>query len=113
MAHSVRRHLRVETEEYDAAIRRFIPGYDEMLSEAAAAVATVAPARVIDLGAGTGALSADEKRAWQHFEEWSAEDTYLPLEEELAALVRLGFEARCIWQDGPMGVVVARRPPHG
>ena len=38
-SHSVRRHLRVDIEEYDASIRRFIPGYETMLGEAAAAVA--------------------------------------------------------------------------
>jgi predicted RNA methylase len=39
------------------AIRRFIPGYDAMLATAADAVAAVAPELVVDLGAGTGALS--------------------------------------------------------
>jgi tRNA (cmo5U34)-methyltransferase len=58
MSHSVRRHLRVDIGEYDASIRRFIPGYETMLAEAAAAVAAVRPALVLDLGAGTGALSA-------------------------------------------------------
>ena len=57
MAHSVRRHLRLEIAEYDATIRRFIPGYEEMLSVAASAVASVDPALVVDLGAGTGGLS--------------------------------------------------------
>jgi len=57
MSHSVRRHLRVAIEEYDASIRRFIPGYEDMIAAAAAAVAAVRPALVLDLGAGTGALS--------------------------------------------------------
>ncbi len=57
MTHSVRRHLRVAVEEYDASIRRFIPGYEAMLRETAGAVAAVRPALVLDLGAGTGALS--------------------------------------------------------
>ncbi|NJD18393.1 MAG: class I SAM-dependent methyltransferase [Gemmatimonadetes bacterium] len=57
MTHSVRRHLRVDIAEYDASIRQFIPGYEMMLREAAAAVASVRPALVLDLGAGTGALS--------------------------------------------------------
>ncbi|MCG6988026.1 MAG: class I SAM-dependent methyltransferase [Gemmatimonadetes bacterium] len=57
LSHSVRRHLRVDIVGYDAAIRQFIPGYDTMLVRAAAAVASVAPALVLDLGAGTGALS--------------------------------------------------------
>ena len=57
MSHSVRRHLRLEIEEYDLAIRRFIPGYDTMLSVAADAVASAYPSIAVDLGAGTGALS--------------------------------------------------------
>ncbi|MEE2637025.1 MAG: class I SAM-dependent methyltransferase [Acidobacteriota bacterium] len=224
MAHSVRRHLRLSVEEYDEQIRRFIPGYEEMLGVAADAVAAIAPTLVVDLGAGTGSLSeavlrrverttvqlldvdpemleqarhrlgrwgqraefllrsydgplpscdacaaslslhhiptieakaslysrvfaavrpggvfvnadanmptsrsereciyrywADhmvacgipEARAWQHFDEWADEDTYLPLETELTALARAGFEAECVWNDGPQGVVLARRP---
>jgi tRNA (cmo5U34)-methyltransferase len=224
MSHSVRRHLRVDVEEYDASIRRFIPGYETMLGEAAAAVAAVRPAVVLDLGAGTGALAdailahpevgvvelldvdeemlararerlagrgararftvrsfhdplpecdavaaslalhhvrtleekaalfervfgalrpggvfvnADvtmpaeepargeswrawaahlvasgigEARAWEHFAEWADEDTYLPLEAELAALEAAGFSARCMWQDRVSTVVVARKP---
>ncbi|MEZ4588467.1 MAG: class I SAM-dependent methyltransferase [Gemmatimonadales bacterium] len=58
MSHSVSRHLRIEIEAYDQTIRRFIPGYDEMLAEAVRAIgAARPPARVIDLGAGTGSLS--------------------------------------------------------
>lgn len=57
MSHSVRHHLRVDVGEYDASIRRFIPGYETMLREAAAAVTAVRPALVLDLGAGTGALA--------------------------------------------------------
>ncbi len=58
MAHSVRRHLRVDVDAYDAIIRDFIPRYEEMLSQAAAQVAATAPGVVLDLGAGTGGLSA-------------------------------------------------------
>jgi SAM-dependent methyltransferase len=57
MTHSVRRHLRLDVDEYDATIRRFIPGYETMLSVAADAVAAARPAHVVDLGAGTGGLS--------------------------------------------------------
>ena len=57
MAHSVRRHLRVQIDDYDASIRRFIPGYESMLGVAAEAVASASPMRVLDLGAGTGALA--------------------------------------------------------
>jgi tRNA (cmo5U34)-methyltransferase len=223
MSHSVRRHLRVDVEEYDASIRRFIPGYEDMLREAASAVAAARPELVLDLGAGTGALSAallsrsevggvelvdvdaemldrarerlagfgararfalrsfhdplpacdavaaslalhhvrtldektalfarvfaalrpggvfvnadvtlpaadpargeawrawaahlvasgiEEPRAWAHFEEWADEDTYFPLEDEVAALEREGFDARCTWRDRVSTVVVARK----
>ena len=57
MSHSVRRHLRVEVDAYDEVIRRFIPGYETLLVTAARAVASVCPGLVLDLGAGTGALS--------------------------------------------------------
>ncbi|MDH5588927.1 MAG: class I SAM-dependent methyltransferase [Gemmatimonadota bacterium] len=58
MSHSVRSHLRVDTEAYDHAIRRFIPGYEEMITTAAGIAGAGEPALVLDLGAGTGALSA-------------------------------------------------------
>ena len=61
--HSVRRHLRVEVDAYDEAIRRFIPGYEAMLEAAAAEIARVAPKRVLDLGGGTGALAEAILRA--------------------------------------------------
>ena len=57
-SHSVRQHLRVDIDAYDEAIRRFIPGYESMLSAAATVVASISPDLVLDLGAGTGALSA-------------------------------------------------------
>ena len=220
--HSVRRHLRVETAAYDAVIRRFIPGYEAMIEVVAGALAASGPDEVIDLGAGTGALSEailahggaqtvelidvdaemleqarrrlerfgarvrvremsflaplpgcdgaaaslalhhipamdekralyrriraairpggvfvngdatmpadpagreatyrawaehmmacgiDEARAFEHFEEWADEDTYFPLDEELAAMRAAGFDAECIWQEGAIAVVVGR-----
>lgn len=224
MSHSVRSHLSLEIEEYDATIRRWIPGYERMLAVAAAAVAARRPARVVDLGSGTGALSeailaheevehvelldvdpemmarardrldrfgarvsftlrsfdepfepcdaftaslslhhiptieekgrlferafealrpggllvnadccmpedetertalyrhwADhqvsqgipDEQAHENFASWAAEDTYLPLEAELAALRAVGFVAERVWNDGPIGVVVAEKP---
>lgn len=223
MSHSVRRHLRLEIDDYDETIRRFIPGYETMLTVAADAVASVRPDHVVDLGAGTGGLSealleheevgvvelldvdaemmdqararltgfgertrftlrsydepfeecdafaaslslhhiptldakaalftrvfealrpggvlvnadvnmptdpderdrlyrhwADhqvasgisEDRAWANFEEWADEDTYLPLADELEALADIGFHGERVWNDGPVGVVVARK----
>jgi tRNA (cmo5U34)-methyltransferase len=50
-------HLGIKLTEYDSRIRTFIPHYEEMLDAAAAAI----PARartIVDLGIGTGALSA-------------------------------------------------------
>ena len=51
------RHLRIANDTYDKAIRRFIPGYAEMIARAAKAVASVRPALVTDLGSGTGSLA--------------------------------------------------------
>jgi len=224
MSHSVRKHLDLEIDEYDAAIRRWIPGYEHMLDVAAQSIADVEPDRVVDLGCGTGALSEsilhheavtsvevldvdpemmerartrlgrfgdrvvyslrsfnepftscdafaaslslhhiptieaktalferafqalrpggvlvnadccmpaveaaraplykhwaehqvrhgiDVEEAFENFRAWADEDTYLPLVEELAALRSAGFEAERVWNDGPIGVVVARKP---
>jgi tRNA (cmo5U34)-methyltransferase len=58
--HSVKRHLDVDAGAYDVEIRRFIPHYDDMLATAVELLAALAAptARVLDLGGGTGALSA-------------------------------------------------------
>jgi tRNA (cmo5U34)-methyltransferase len=60
VAHSVKRHLDVDADAYDVEIRRFIPQYDEMLATGVELLAALAPPRahVLDLGGGTGALSA-------------------------------------------------------
>lgn len=54
---SVATHLGIDLEEYDARIRTFIPDYEEMLGIAAAAVDPTSRV-IVDLGIGTGALSA-------------------------------------------------------
>ena len=227
MSHSVRRHLHLEIDEYDEIIRQFIPGYDRMLEEVARAVALSGPERVLDLGAGTGALSEailrsckesvvelvdvddemlarartrlqrfgerirlrrqsfydtlpccdavvaslalhhvpaldakarlfgrihealapggvfvngdatmpddaarraedyavwaahmvsrgiPEERAYRHFAEWSDEDTYFPLEQELEAMTCAGFDARCVWSRIPISVLVGRKRSDG
>lgn len=224
MSHSVRKHLNLDIDVYDEAIRRFIPGYQAMLDAAASAVASIRPGLVLDLGAGTGGLSeallrqdevgrvelldvdtemleharvrlesfegrvrvreqsfleplpacdamaaslslhhiptmaakralyrrvyealagggvfvnadatmpaeADardalyrgwvdhmvasgisEADAWRHLDEWAEEDTYFPLEREMAAMTDVGFETECVWREGPMVVVVGRLP---
>jgi tRNA (cmo5U34)-methyltransferase len=60
VAHSVKRHLDVDADAYDVEIRRFIPDYGDMLATGVELLATLAPraAHVLDLGGGTGALSA-------------------------------------------------------
>ena len=55
----------------------------------------------------------EEKRAWRHFEEWSGEDTYLPVEDELAALESAGFSSECLWRVVPITVVKAVKPGAG
>ncbi|MDE0245374.1 MAG: methyltransferase domain-containing protein [Gammaproteobacteria bacterium] len=57
MSHSVKQHLRLEIEVYDRTIRTWIPGYEQALKRVAEEVARMNPRRVLDLGAGTGALS--------------------------------------------------------
>ena len=57
MRHVVRKHLRLEIDAYDAAIRTFIPGYEEALTRAASEIAGVRPTLVLDLGTGNGCLS--------------------------------------------------------
>lgn len=41
----------------DADVRRFIPGYDRMIDEVVDVVALLGAVRIVELGAGTGALS--------------------------------------------------------
>ena len=50
-------HLGIKLTEYDSRIRTFIPDYEEMLDVGASAIPSRARV-VIDLGIGTGALSA-------------------------------------------------------
>jgi len=50
-----------------------------------------------------------EGRAWQHFEEWAEEDSYFSLTEELTALSAVGFDAHCVWREGPSAVLLGRR----
>lgn len=50
-------HLGIKLGEYDTRIRTFIPDYEEMLL-AAASVVPANARKIVDLGIGTGALSA-------------------------------------------------------
>jgi len=57
---SVASHLHIRLDEYDARIRTFIPGYEQMLdagAHALRALATPAPV-IVDLGTGTGAFAS-------------------------------------------------------
>lgn len=58
--HRVAGHLGVTADEYDRAIRRFIPNYELMLATIVHWLSGRVPpgGLVVDLGAGTGALSA-------------------------------------------------------
>ena len=49
------------------------------------------------------------ERAFKHFDEWAEEDTYFPLEEELATVAAAGFAAECVWREVGMTVVVGRK----
>ena len=223
MSHVVRKHLRLESDAYDAAIRTFIPGYEEALTRAANEIAGVRPTLVLDLGTGTGALAEallahdrvgavealdidpemlaqarlrltrfgtrarvrrgsfeaplppcdavatslalhhvptmarkrrlyariyralrpggvfvnadvaisahpvareetyrrwvthlgscgiDEQRAYAHFDAWATEDTYFPVDDELAAMRDATFQAECLWQDPPHTLLVGRK----
>jgi tRNA (cmo5U34)-methyltransferase len=51
----------------------------------------------------------DEQRAYEHFAEWSAEDTYFPLDEDLAAMREAEFHAECIWRNCPNTLLVGRK----
>ncbi len=223
MAHSVSSHLGIQVRSYDHSIRRFIPGYTKMLEVAAGEVVVRKPQLVVDLGAGTGALSkailtADDRceltlldvdlamldlarerlsafrdrvrfaertflsplpscdscaaslalhhvrtieakrrlygRIWNalnaggvfvnadaamptgsarrdavmsewvhhmvtrgiarqdaldHLDQWAEEDTYFPLQDELAAMAAAGFAAKCAWRKGPVAVLVGEK----
>ena len=50
-------HLGIKLGEYNTRIRTFIPDYEEML-QAAANVVPANSRKIVDLGIGTGALSA-------------------------------------------------------
>jgi 2-polyprenyl-3-methyl-5-hydroxy-6-metoxy-1,4-benzoquinol methylase len=57
---SVGSHLQIRLDEYDSRIRTFIPGYEQLLAEAARALCVLdtRTPHIVDLGTGTGALSA-------------------------------------------------------
>lgn len=57
---SVASHLNIPLDDYDARIRTFIPGYEQLLDAAAQALRALPDPEpvILDLGTGTGALAA-------------------------------------------------------
>jgi SAM-dependent methyltransferase len=54
-------HLGIDLRDYDARIRTFIPGYEQLLAIASTVLGATVTARsplIVDLGTGTGALAA-------------------------------------------------------
>lgn len=96
MTHSVSQHLRIDVDQYDATIQRFIPRYADMVDRATDEVAARRPERVIDLGAGTGALAARllAKTDATVVELWDVDDTML--EVARGRLARFGDRARFV-----------------
>jgi tRNA (cmo5U34)-methyltransferase len=98
--HSVKRHLDVDAEGYDVQIRRFIPHYDDMLATGVELLAalTAPTAHVLDLGGGTGALSAAVLRGMP-----GARVTVLDVDTTMLAEARrrlAGFGDRVAFREG-------------
>jgi tRNA (cmo5U34)-methyltransferase len=87
-------HLGIKLTEYDSRIRTFIPHYEEMLDAAAAAVPPRART-IVDLGIGTGALSARcLERATR------AKAVGIDVDPEILALARRRLGARATFTTG-------------
>ena len=96
MSHSVERHLGVASRSYDETIRKFIPGYEVMTTTAVQAIAATAPSLVLDLGAGTGALSERLLATTDRtvVELWDVDPAMLAVAQE--RLARYGDRARFV-----------------
>ncbi len=46
----------------------------------------------------------------RYFAAWAEEDTYVPLDDELAMMRRAGLRSDVIWRHSPMAVIAARKP---
>jgi len=98
--HSVKRHLDVDADAYDVEIRRLIPDYDDMLATGVEVLAALAPpaAHVLDLGGGTGGLSAAVLAALPQ-----ARVTVLDVDADMLAQARrrlAGFGERVAFREG-------------
>lgn len=100
-----------EKEEVYRRIRSALPGGGVFVNADATLPATE-PERTEAFGDWASHLVSrgiPEERAWQHFEEWSDEDTYFSVESELEAMARAGLESERLWHHRVMSVVVGRR----
>jgi ubiquinone/menaquinone biosynthesis C-methylase UbiE len=111
--HSVKWHLDVDAESYDAQIRRFIPHYDDMLATGVELLAALAPAdaHVLDLGGGTGALSAAVPEGLP-----GVRVTVLDVDPDMLGEARVARAARrcfeeieCLCRRGPSAITCGRR----
>jgi len=91
---SVATHLGIAVREYDRRIRTFIPNYAEMLDEVAS-VLDASTTTIVDLGVGTGALSA---RCLRHAQ--AARVIGIDADTEMLPLARRRLGRRAILQEG-------------
>lgn len=52
----------------------------------------------------------DRRTTAKYFRAWAHEDTYVPLERELAMLTEVGFKPEVLWRRGPFAVIAAMKP---
>lgn len=81
----IKKHFEEEAQEFDEIIVRLIPGYSEMVEALVTAIPLdrSAPARVIDLGCGTGSVA---KRVLEIYP--NAQITCLDLAEKMIVMAR-------------------------
>lgn len=91
---SVASHLGIAVREYDRRIRTFIPNYTEMLDEVAS-VLDASAETIVDLGVGTGALSA---RCLRHAR--TARVIGIDADAEMLPLARRRLGGRATLQEG-------------
>ena len=51
----------------------------------------------------------DNERGDRHFKQWSEGNTYFSISVESDAMTAAGFDARCVWNLGPIAVLVGRK----